>query len=128
MIITIAEIPLESIIPRMRTVITSFTLEEIIIISNITAPAPIHEAATRIQLPNALMLSGEILAEKPKMTKATPRLAPELIPSTYGPAIGFLKTVCICNPLNDSATPTVRAVIAFGNLNFIIMVSRLLFV
>ena len=82
MIITIAEIPLESIIPRMRTVITSFTLEDIIIINNITAPAPTHEAATRIQLPNPLILSGEIFGEKPKMTKATPRLAPELIPST----------------------------------------------
>lgn len=105
-------------------VIISLTLEEMNIISIITAPAPVQEAATRIQFPNPLKLSGEMVEEKPSITKATPRLAPELIPRTYGPAMGLRKTVCICNPLNDNATPTIRAVIAFGNLNFKIMVSK----
>ena len=121
-----AEIPLESIIPRIRMVIMSFTFEEMIMINSITAPAPTHDAATRIQLPKPFKLSGEIFREKPKITKATPRLAPELIPRTSGPAIGFLNTVCICKPLKDKATPTVNAVMAFGNLNFSIMVSKLL--
>lgn len=107
-------------------VIISLTLDEINIINIITAPAPAQEAATRIQLPNPFKLSGEIFAENPSITKATPRLAPELKPRTSGPAIGFLKIVCICNPLNDNATPTINAVIAFGNLNLMIMVSKLL--
>jgi hypothetical protein len=123
-IITIADIPLDNIIPRIRTVIISFTLEDITIIRNITAPAPAQAAATRIQLPRPARLSGVIIDEKPRITKATPRLAPELIPSISGPAIGFLKTVCICKPLNDNAMPTVNAVIAFGNLNFRIIVSK----
>jgi hypothetical protein len=40
--------------------------------------------------------------------------------------MGFLKMVCICNPLNDKAIPTIKAVIAFGNRNLKIMVSKLL--
>jgi len=31
--------------------------------------------------------------------------------------MGFLKTVCICKPLSDNATPTITDVIAFGILN-----------
>jgi hypothetical protein len=57
------------------------------------------------------------------MTRATPRLAPELTPRTYGPAIGFLNKVCICSPLNDRDMPAASAVNAFGNLNLKIMVS-----
>jgi hypothetical protein len=64
------------------------------------------------------MLSGERFDENPRITKATPRLAPELSPRTYGPAMGFLKSVCICNPLIDRAIPTKSEVMAFGNLNF----------
>ena len=79
---TIADIPLESIIPSIRIVIISFTFDEMTIINIITAPAPAHEAATRIQLPNPLILSGVICEEKPRITNATPRLAPELIPRT----------------------------------------------
>lgn len=37
--------------------------------------------------------------------RATPRLAPELMPSIEGPAKGFLKSVCIRNPLHASAAP-----------------------
>ena len=107
-------------------VIISFTFDEIAMINSITAPAPNHDAATRIQLPKPFKLSGDIFREKPKITNATPRLAPELIPRTSGPAIGFLNIVCICKPLKDKATPTVNAVIAFGILNFRIMVSKLL--
>lgn len=121
--VTIAEIPLDSMMPRISIVSISFTLDEITIISSITAPAPTHDAATRIQLPKPFILSGDIFREKPKITKATPRLAPELIPRTSGPAIGFLNTVCICRPLNDKATPTMIAVIALGNRNFRIIIS-----
>ena len=53
-----------------------------------------------------------------KTTKATPILAPELIPNTEGPANGFLKTVCICNPLTDNPAPATNAVTAWGILDF----------
>ena len=65
-----------------------------------------------------------MFAENPRITNATPRLAPELMPRTSGPAIGFRKSVCICNPLNDNAMPTVNAVNAFGILKSKIIVLR----
>ena len=45
-----------------------------------------------------------------KTTKATPRLAPELIPKTEGPAKGLRKTVCICKPLTAKPAPATKAV------------------
>ncbi len=54
--------------------------------------------------------------EAPKSTTATPKLAPELKPKTYGPARGFLNKVCINNPLIDKPMPTKIATIALGNL------------
>ncbi len=60
--------------------------------------------------------------EEPKINKATPKLAPEEIPKTNGPANGFLNNVCINKPLIDNPEPTKIAVIAFGNLKFTIIV------
>jgi hypothetical protein len=122
MIVTIASNPLESIIPIINIVMISLTLADRDIIRIITAPAPIHEAAMRIQFPRPLRLSTDMLEWNPRIIIATPRLAPELIPRTSGPAIGFLNTVCINNPLRERAIPTVRAVTAFGILNSKIMV------
>lgn len=48
------------------------------------------------------------------MSNATPRLAPEDIPNTKGPASGFLNNVCINKPLIANPDPTSIAVIAFG--------------
>ena len=56
------------------------------------------------------------IKDDPNINKATPKLAPELIPSTNGPANGFLNNVCINNPLIDNPEPTKTAVIAFGIL------------
>ena len=53
---------------------------------------------------------------EPKITKATPKLAPELIPKTKGPAKGFLKSVCMSKPEIPKPEPTKIAVMAFGNL------------
>ena len=64
-------------------------------------------------------------AEDPKIKNATPKLAPDEIPNTKGPAKGFLNKVCINNPQIDKPEPTKIAVIAFGNLKFKIMVSQL---
>ena len=59
---------------------------------------------------------------------ATPKLAPEEIPNTKGPAKGFLNKVCINKPQIDKPEPTKTAVIAFGILKLIIIVSQLLLV
>ena len=48
---------------------------------------------------------------------ATPRLAPEFIPSIDGPARGLLKTVCSIKPQAASDAPQRSAVIACGNLD-----------
>ena len=41
---------------------------------------------------------------------ATNIFAPDEIPSTNGPAIGFLKNVCNKNPDNDNAPPKIAAI------------------
>ena len=50
-------------------------------------------------------------------TNATIRLAPELSPSTSGPAKGFLKSVCISKPAIDNAAPANTQVTALGTLS-----------
>jgi len=86
-ILTTAEIPLASMIPRIRTVIIFFTRDEMTMTSIITDPAPTQEAAAIAQFPKPLILSGARFDENPSITNATPRLAPELSPRTYGPAM-----------------------------------------
>ena len=49
-----------------------------------------------------------------RITTATARLAPELRPSTSGPASGFRKMDCIINPLTARPPPTNRQVTALG--------------
>ena len=53
-------------------------------------------------------------SEAPIIRRAAPKLAPELIPKTKGPANGFLKSVCIKSPLSANPPPTKIAVHAFG--------------
>ena len=59
-------------------------------------------------------LKNEGMNAEPKMTNATPKLAPELKPKTSGPAKGFRNKVCINKPLMDNPIPTRIAVIALG--------------
>ena len=54
-------------------------------------------------------------AEVDSTTRATPRLAPDEIPSTYGSAKGLRKRVCISSPDIPSAAPTSRAVMVRGS-------------
>lgn len=63
----------------------------------------------------------------PRITKETPRLAPELMPKTKGPASGFLNNVCIKSPEIPKPEPTRIAVMAFGNLKSIMIVCQILF-
>ena len=67
--------------------------------------------------PKWLNATPPMLPEK-RTTKATPKLAPELIPKTEGPANGFRNTVCICNPLTASPAPATKAVNAWGKRDF----------
>ena len=46
------------------------------------------------------------------ITKATPKLAPDVMPRIDGPANGLLKAVCSINPDPASAAPQSRAVMA----------------
>ena len=110
-----------NMIPRIKMVRISLTLNETISTRNRITPAPIHAATTIAQLPRAEISGAD---PKPSSTRAIPKLAPELIPRTYGPAKGFLKMVCICNPLTESATPAIRAVITFGSLKSRTMVLK----
>src|SRR6188768_2920127 len=63
------------------------------------APAPVRAAAA-----------------PPRTTSATPRLAPELMPSTNGSASGLRNSVCISSPATASAAPASTAVAAGGHV------------
>lgn len=54
---------------------------------------------------------------KAKIPKATPKLDPDEIPKTEGPANGFLNSVCISNPAKAIPAPQKMAVRVLGILN-----------
>ena len=66
--------------------------------------------------------------DEPKINSATPKLAPEEIPSTKGPANGFLKSVCMSSPQIERPEPTKIAVIALGTLKSKTIVCQLSFI
>jgi hypothetical protein len=83
---------------------------------NTSIKADPNHADPAIPIADPIELAARPKMGAPRMKMATPRLAPELIPRTYGPARGFLKRVCISRPLNDKATPVATATTAFTNL------------
>jgi hypothetical protein len=86
----------------------------------ITAIAPAIAAtdtATSPKKPKVLNAVPAMLPDR-RIMKATPRLAPELIPSSEGPARGLRNTVCICNPLMDKPAPATKAVSVWGKRDF----------
>ena len=91
------------------------TLFAVMIIAKSTKNAPKLPASVMVQLEtnNEPKIPPKRL--DPKIKRATPRLAPEEIPRTKGPAKGFLNKVCINRPLIDKPDPTIIAVIAFGS-------------
>jgi hypothetical protein len=103
------------------------TLLAAIITADKTKNAPKLAAIGKDQLEIEAFSKNPPKIDEPKINKATPKLAPEEIPKTKGPAKGFLKSVCINNPQIDNPEPTNMAVIAFGNLKFSIIVSQLSF-
>ena len=77
------------------------------------------------QLEKAIAVKNPPNNPEPKISKATPKLAPEEIPRTKGPAKGFLNNVCIRSPQIDKPEPTIMAVIALGNRKSIIIICQL---
>ena len=63
---------------------------------------------------------SEACAERESI-RATPRLAPLLSPSTYGPARGFRNMVCISNPLTAKPDPARMLVKVLGRRYSMIM-------
>ena len=94
----------------------SLTLDDTIITAKSTIKLPKLAAITTLHLEINNDAKTPPKIPEPKMTNATPRLAPELIPNTNGPANGFLNKVCINNPEIPRPEPTKMAVKALGNL------------
>ena len=104
------------------------TLLAAIITADNTRKAPKLAAIGKDQLDRELVNKKPPKTDEPKIKMATPKLAPEEIPNTKGPAKGFLNKVCINKPQIDKPEPTKTAVIAFGILKLMIIVSQLFLV
>lgn len=124
-ILTIAEIPLPNIKPRIKIVVMSLTFMASKRITINTRLAPIIPDNPIIILEDTK--NGTEKLPKPSITIATPKLAPELIPSTYGPASGLRKIVCINKPLTDKAMPETIAVKTRGKRISLTIISILAF-
>ena len=115
---------LPNINPIIRILIVFRTLFAAIITAESTKKAPKLAAIGNDQT-EIVELNKNPKAELPKIRIATPKLAPEEIPKTKGPANGFLNKVCINKPEIDKPEPTKIAVMAFGNLKFKMIVFQL---
>jgi len=107
---------LPNINPIIKIAIVSRTLEDTIMTANKTKKLPKLAAITKLHLEIKKAAKNPLKIEAPIITKATPKLAPDVIPRTKGPANGFLNKVCINNPEMPKPEPTKMAVNAFGNL------------
>ena len=101
------------------------TLFAAIITADNTKKAPKLAAIANAQLEKAIDKKTPPKILEPKINKATPKLAPDEIPNTKGPAKGFLNKVCINNPQMDNPEPTKIAVNAFGKRKLTIIVCQL---
>lgn len=107
---------LPNISPIISIAIVSLTFEETNKTAKSTKKLPKLAAITILHLEIKNDVNTPPKKPEPKITKATPKLAPELIPRTKGPANGFLNKVCISNPEIPNPEPTKIAVNAFGSL------------
>lgn len=121
----IADVKLPNINPIIKIDMVFLTLFAAIITADKTKKAPKLEAIGKDQLEIEFARKKLPKRDEPKINKATPKLAPEEIPRTKGPANGFLNKVCINKPATDKPDPTKIAVIAFGNLKFRTIVCQL---
>lgn len=112
----IAEVTVPNISPIIKMDMVFRTLLAVTKTAIKTNAAPKLDAIAKPQLEKAMVAKTPPKIPDPKINKATPKLAPEEIPNTKGPARGFLNKVCINKPLIANPDPTKIAVIAFGNL------------
>lgn len=111
-----APVILPNIKPIIKSDIVSFTFNAMESTASSTKKLPRLDAKAKVV---SLKIEKENTlenAEAPMMSIAAPKLAPELMPNTNGPAKGFLNKVCINKPHNDNPEPTKTAVIALGTL------------
>ena len=80
----------------------------------ITSMEPMNAPIMTDRNPDKVKTPAVIVPAPASMTKATPKLAPELIPSMEGSAKGLLNVVCNISPDAASAIPQRRAVMACG--------------
>lgn len=97
-------------------VIASLTFVETIKTVSKTKKLPKVAAMTMLHFEAKIPRKIPPKSEAPMVTNATPKLAPDVIPKTNGPASGFLNRVCIISPEIPRPEPTMIAVNAFGNL------------
>ncbi len=107
---------LPNINPIMSIAIVSLILEDTITTINKTKKLPKLAATTKLHLEIKKAVNRPPINEDPIIINATPKLAPEVIPNTKGPAKGFLNNVCINNPEIPKPEPTSTAVKALGSL------------
>ena len=101
--------------PMIKMAMVSLTFEDTNKTVINTRKLPRLAAITTLHFEMKNVANAPPKSPEPKITKATPKLAPELIPKTKGPANGFLNNVCINNPEIANPEPTKIAVNAFGN-------------
>src|SRR5690606_30108231 len=119
--LTIAAVILPNIRPIINSAIVSLTLDATVITAKSTKKLPKLAAMAKEALPVSADETIPPKIDEPIIKIATPRLAPELIPSTNGPASGFLNCVCIKSPLKASPLPVRIACTAFGTRKFCII-------
>lgn len=110
----IALVKLPNINPTIKIAIVSLIRCETAKTAIKTNELPKHDAKTIPYEERKNWLKKVGTKPAPKITNATPKLAPELKPNTSGPANGFLNKVCINKPLTDNPIPTKIATKAFG--------------
>tara|TARA_R110002050_G_scaffold3935_3_gene20152 strand:- start:19605 stop:19919 length:315 start_codon:yes stop_codon:yes gene_type:complete len=100
--------------PMISKAMVSFTLTATTMTANRTIKLPILDAKAKEMSFTIPRENIPVNREDPNIKRAAPKLAPELMPSTKGPAKGFLNKVCINNPLKAKPLPTNMAVNALG--------------
>ena len=110
----IDEVKDPNIRPIIRIDIVFLILLAVITTASNIKKAPKLEAIAKVQVERVIDKKAPPKTLVPKINRATPKLAPDEIPNTKGPAKGFLNKVCINKPLIDKPEPTNMAVIALG--------------
>lgn len=121
----IAEVTVPNIKPMIKIEVVFLTLFAVVMTAIKTNAAPKLEAITNPQLDSETVTKIPPKILDPNIKRATPKLAPDDIPNTKGPANGFLNNVCINKPLIANPEPTKIAVSALGSLNWRRMTSQL---